>query len=143
MGRKKYIETPDKMRELFDEYKEHTKSNPRKENFYNAKEGKEVSISRETPLTMVGFENYVFNQKLNSELSHYFSNKDDRYSEYVAICSYIQREIRQDQIEGGMVGIYNPSITQRLNNLVDKQDLTSKGDKLSNAIEVEIVRNKK
>jgi hypothetical protein len=30
--------------------------------------------------------------------------------------------IRNDQIDGGMVGQYNPSITQRLNGLVEKTD---------------------
>jgi hypothetical protein len=69
---------------------------------------------------MEGFENYVFEQGLNSELSHYFSNKDNRYSDFVAICRAIRQSIRQDQIEGGMVGQYNPSITQRLNGLTEK-----------------------
>ena len=35
-------------------------------------------------------------------------------------------EIRQDQIEGGMSGIYNPSITQRLNGLTDKSEVMVK-----------------
>ena len=53
-----------------------------------------------------------------------FLNRDKRYSEFSAICSHIRKEIRRDQIEGGMVGQYNPSITQRLNNLVDKIEST-------------------
>ena len=37
----------------------------------------------------------------------------------------IKKEIRENQITGGMLGIYNPSITQRLNNLVEKvEDVT-------------------
>ena len=90
---------------------------------------------------MVGFENFVFSKGLNSELSHYFSNKDDRYSYYVAICSRIKGEIRQDQIDGGMAGIFNPSITQRLNNLVDRQDIKSDDKPLNNKLEIEIVRD--
>jgi hypothetical protein len=46
----------------------------------------------------------------------------NNYNEYQPICSRIKEQIRQDQIEGGMVGQYNPSITQRLNNLTDKQE---------------------
>jgi len=38
------------------------------------------------------------------------------------VCSRIKKSIRKDQIEGGMVGQYNPSITQRLNGLVEKQE---------------------
>jgi hypothetical protein len=69
---------------------------------------------------MEGFEVFCFNQGLNSELSHYFANYQGRYADFVAICAHIRKEIRADQIEGGMAGMYNPSITQRLNGLVDK-----------------------
>ena len=33
-----------------------------------------------------------------------------------------REEIREDQIIGGMLSFYNPSITQRLNGLVEKQE---------------------
>jgi hypothetical protein len=39
-----------------------------------------------------------------------------------------------------MVGQYNPSITQRLNGLTEKQDVTTGGEKL-NEIKVTIVGN--
>ena len=120
MGRTKLIETPERLLELFQEYKADTKDNPKTKNDFAGKDADEVFKRLERPLTMEGFEVYVFNAGFNSELSHYFSNKDDRYSDYVAICSHVKREIRADQIEGGMVGIYTPSITQRLNNLVEK-----------------------
>ena len=121
MGIKKYIESPDKLHQLFIEYKSKVKSNPRLKHTFVGKDGNSAYEELEVPLTMEGFENYVFEQGLNSELSHYFSNKDDRYTDFVAICTRIRQAIRQDQIEGGMVGQYNASITQRLNNLVDKQ----------------------
>jgi len=121
MGIKKYIESPDKLHQLFIEYKSKVKSNPRLKHTFVGKDGNSAYEELEVPLTMEGFENYVFEQGLNSELSHYFSNKDERYTDFVAICTRIRQAIRQDQIEGGMVGQYNASITQRLNNLVDKQ----------------------
>ncbi len=140
MAKKKYIETPEDMLELFEEYKTQTKSKPRHENFFYAKEGKEVAISRETPLTIEGFRN--FSRKKHKSVEHYFANTDNAYDDYRTVCSYIKDEIRQDQIEGGMVGIYNPSITQRLNNLVDKQDLTSKGQQIKDhEIKVNIVKD--
>jgi hypothetical protein len=74
----------------------------------------------ERPLTLEGFETYLFEKDIISDVSDYFENKDDRYSDYVPICRMIKKIIRKDQIEGGMVGQYNPSITQRLNNLVEK-----------------------
>lgn len=123
MGKPKYIETPEKMWELFLAYVDEVKSNPRIKVEYVGRNGDRVNTPLEVPLTMEGFEMYVFKQGLNTELSHYFSNKDDRYTNYVAICSRVRKAIRQDQIEGGMVGSYNASITQRLNGLTDKSEI--------------------
>lgn len=121
MAKHKYIKSPDEMWELFLQYREATKSNPIKVHDFVGKDAVDVYRLRERPLTMEGFENFVANiDGMPMELSHYFSNKDKRYSEYVAICSRITKSIRQDQIEGGMANIYNPSITQRLNGLSDK-----------------------
>jgi hypothetical protein len=119
---KKNIETPEILYDLFVEYKTYAKENPKKENFYNAKEGKEISITREIPYTMVGFENFVFSKGIISTLVNYFADSNNAYGKYSSICSRIRAEIKQDQIDGGMVGIYNTSITQRLNGLVDKQE---------------------
>ena len=79
-------------------------------------------------MTLEGFELYCWENDIISDLSDYFENKDKRYSDYVPICRAIKKTIRNDQIEGGMVGIYNPSITQRLNNLVEKTDTNTTGD---------------
>jgi hypothetical protein len=43
----------------------------------------------------------------------------------VTICTHIKEIVRQDQIEGGMVGQYNPSITQRLNGLKEQVEQTN------------------
>jgi hypothetical protein len=136
MGKNKYIETPERMWELFEEYIEDTKSKPRKKNDFAGKDAVEVIKLFEVPLTMEGFENFVAKKGIINDLGDYFSNKDKAYSKYSTICSRIKRTIRQDQIEGGMAGIYNPSITQRLNGLVDKteskNELTGKdGEKFS------------
>jgi hypothetical protein len=120
-GRGKFIETPEKMWELFESYRNKAKSNPRKKMVFVGKYGNQDYELLETPLTIEGFENYCADEGVVKDLGDYFQNKDGRYEEYAAICSRIKRVIRQDQIEGGMVGQYNSSITQRLNSLVDKQ----------------------
>ena len=74
---------------------------------------------------MEGFETYLFNKAIIGDLSHYFCNLDGRYQDFVAICHAIKKAIRQDQIDGGMAGIYNPSITQRLNNLIERTETTN------------------
>jgi len=42
------------------------------------------------------------------------------YDDFCEVCARIKNEIREDQITGGILSFYNPSITQRLNNLVEK-----------------------
>jgi hypothetical protein len=124
MGKRKYIETPEKMWEYFEQYKKETKSNPIQVQDYVGKDAEMVYRTKERPLTIDGFEVWLFKKGIISDLSNYFANSDNKYSEYSTICSHIKKEVRTDQIEGGMAGIYNPSITQRLNNLVERQENT-------------------
>jgi cellulase/cellobiase CelA1 len=128
MAKHKYIETPEKMWELFQAYKNEVKSNPIKKHVFVGKDGMADYEERERPLTMEGFENYCNKIDMIADMGHYFMNRDNAYDEYVTICRMIKREIRQDQIEGGMTMIYNPSITQRLNGLVEKQHVDSNID---------------
>ena len=125
-GRPKNISTPELMMEHFSDYVKETKANPFKVKDWVGKDAYEVKREKERPLTMEGFENYCFLNGIITDLSHYFCNLDNRYSEFVGVCSRIRLIIRQDQIEGGMANIYNPSITQRLNGLADKQEVTQK-----------------
>jgi hypothetical protein len=123
-GRYKLISSPEKMWELFVAYKESAKNKPILVQDFVGKDGQEVRRERERPLTMEGFECFVMDSTdINyPDLCHYFSGTNESYKDFFAVCSRIKREIRQDQISGGMAGIYNPSITQRLNGLTDKQE---------------------
>jgi hypothetical protein len=143
MGKNKYIESPDKMWELFTTYKNEVKQDFILVQDFVGKDGDEVNRKRERPLTLEGFECWCFDNDIISDLSQYFANTEGRYKDYQTICSRIRKSIRRDQIEGGMAGIYNPSITQRLNGLVDKihEDgnkevkITVRGDRHSNKAE--------
>jgi len=118
------VETPEKMWELFLEYQKQTKSNPRYKTQFVGRDGDMVKEPLERPLTLEGFENYCYD--IVGVVGQYFDNQNDLYDSYIAICRTIRKHIRQDQIEGGMVGQYNPSITQRLNGLVEKQEMAIK-----------------
>jgi len=126
MGKHKYIETPEKMWELFEKYKAYTKSRPILVQDFVGKDGDEVNRKKERPLTIDGFECWCYDNDIISDLSQYFANTEQRYNEYQTICSRIRKAVRTDQIEGGMAGIYNPSITQRLNGLTDKSEVMVK-----------------
>lgn len=117
------IDSPETLWKHFKAYKEWAEVNPRVIEDYVGKDA--IRVMREKPraLTMEDFEEFVAElPNMPVELSQYFANRDGRYEAFVPICSRIRRAIRADQISGGMAGIYNPSITQRLNGLVDKSE---------------------
>lgn len=120
MGLHKAIETPAILWDLFCAYELWAKDNPLKKHDFVGKDGDSVHRDLERPLTIEGFGRYCYKQGIIEYLKDYFSNRDERYNDFVPICSRIKEFIRADQIEGGMAGIYNPSITQRLNGLVEK-----------------------
>jgi len=118
----KYIETPEKMWELFLAYKKDVKDNPRFVYEYHGKDGEEKMKPLERPLTIEGFSCYLSENNVTTNLHDYLANTNNAYSDYSSICRAIKEQIRRDQIEGGMVGQYNPSITQRLNGLKEQTE---------------------
>jgi hypothetical protein len=123
VGRPRNLESPEQLYELFLRYKADVKANPRIKYVYGGKEFEERAEPLERPLTMEGFEVFCWDEV--GCVDDYFLNRDKRYGEFTAICSRIRREIRNDQITGGMVGQYNASITQRLNNLKEQVENTN------------------
>jgi hypothetical protein len=108
-----------------------------KGNRQSLQSGKVVQEKLRVPLTYEGFETFCYEQGVT--VDHYFRNTNGAYEDYCGICQRVKKIIRQDQIEGGMVGQYNPSITQRLNNLTEKTDVTSNGENI-NEIKISIIR---
>jgi DNA polymerase II small subunit/DNA polymerase delta subunit B len=123
VGRPRNLDSPEQLYELFKKYKEDVKANPRIKSVFGGKEFEERAEPLERPLTMEGFEIFCWDEV--GVVEDYFMNRDKRYSEFTAICSRIRKEIREDQITGGMVGQYNASITQRLNNLKEQVEQTN------------------
>lgn len=122
MAKHKYIETPERLWELFEIYAKKTKETPITVHDFVGKDGRSDYREKERPLTIEGFECYLYDEGIIGDLSNYFANSNDKYSEFSTICSRIRKVVRNDQIQGGMTGIYNPSITQRLNGLVEKTE---------------------
>lgn len=126
-GRPKNIESPEILWQYFLKYKESVVKNPILVHDFVGKDADEVRRERQRPLTMEGFENWLEDNEIINNLSNYLANSNNAYSDFSTICSRIKRNIRQDQIEGGMAGVYNPSITQRLNSLVEKTETKIEG----------------
>jgi hypothetical protein len=120
------FQTPLELENAFEKYKESLKleSNQWLKVQYVGKEGDRVTDPQKVPYTLEGFKRYC--RKHYGEVQHYFDNTDKYYDEFCVICRAIREEIREDQIIGGLLGFYNPSITQRLNGLTDKSEMTVK-----------------
>lgn len=125
MARPNKIDSPEHLWELFENYKRETKLNPIMKHTFVGKEGRSEFTELERPLTIDGFECYCAEIGVIGDLSHYFANTNGRYKRFLTIASRIRKEVRNDQIGGGMAGIYNSSITARLNNLVEKKEITN------------------
>ena len=129
--------TEDQFIELFIEWKDYLENNPIKKQVFVGKDGRHDYELIPRPYTLEGFLNFAEEKVCN--VHQYFENRDNRYSTYVDICTRIKRTIRQNQIENGLAGLYNPSITQRLNNLTEKTDVTTNGEAI-NEIKISIIR---
>ena len=123
VGRPRNLDSPEQLYELFERYKRDVKANPRIKSVFGGKEFEERAEPLERPLTMEGFEIFCWHEV--GCVEDYFKNTNKAYEEFSPICSRIRKEIRRDQIEGGMVGQYNPSITQRLNGLKEQVEQTN------------------
>lgn len=118
------FKTPEELEIVWNSYKESLKQEALEwtKVQYVGKDGDRREDPMKLPYTMEGFEVYCYNN--HGCVNQYFDNKDGYYGDFVTICSHIRKEIRANQITGGLLGIYNPSITQRLNGLAEKSEVT-------------------
>ena len=120
MAKKKYIETPEKMWELFQAYKKEVKDNPRVKVEYVGRNGEKVETPIERPLIIEGFKTYCAYQV--GSIQHYWINYEGNYDEYQPIITRIKEEIRAEQIDGAMVSAYNSNLTARVNNIKEQTE---------------------
>lgn len=125
------FKSPDDLEKAWNEYKDSliAEAENWKKVQYVGKEGERKADAQKLPLTFDGFSIYC--RKHYGNVHQYFEQKDGYYQEFVEICRAIKEEIRNDQITGGLLGFYNPSITQRLNNLTEKTEVVQKTVKVS------------
>lgn len=129
MGKRKYIETPEQLWDLFVNYKKQTKSKPKLVQDYVGKDAEMVYREKEVPLTMVGFECFVLDnvEKMTyPDLTEYFEGKNESYKDYFPISSRIRKEIESDLTTGGLTMIYSQNLTARITGLVDKTETSVK-----------------
>lgn len=118
---------PEELEKVFKSYKEDLKQKAKQweKIQYVGKDGSKKTDYPKLPLTLEGLKRYCWDEKIGN-IEQYFLNQGSLYNDFIGICSRIKNEIREDQIQGGLLGFYNPSITQRLNGLVEKSEVNAK-----------------
>lgn len=122
------FKTPEELEKVWIRYKEDIKVKELdwKKVQYVGKDGERVTDPVKIPYTLEGLKRFCWDEGIGN-IEQYFTNQDEIYTDFIGICSRIKNEIREHQIIGGMNGFFNPSITQRLNGLVDKKETEVKG----------------
>ena len=135
MAKPKYIKTPEELYQLFESYTLDTKQRVR--TIPKATNKGVLYEEHVPPLTIDGFKTYA--NKQGSDINRYWYNVDGTLNDYVSIVTRIKEEIRNDQVEGALVGQYQQNIVARLNNLTEKTDVTTNGEAI-NEIKISIIR---
>lgn len=116
----KNIETPERMWELFCEYKAWCKSNPRIENVVIQREMVTMERKLERPLTWNGFDTWLCDNGIIQDTEHYRANQGGAYTKYLGVITRIRKAMDTDKFEGATVGIYNANIIARDLGLTEK-----------------------
>jgi hypothetical protein len=123
VGRPKAFNSPEDLWEAFEKYRKDTKDNPLLVHDFVGKDGTEIYRKKEVPLTIEGFKGFLFESPEYKcwDIDNYL---DGTHKNFIGISARIKEAIRKDQLKGGMAGIYNASLTARINGLVDKVEKT-------------------
>jgi len=136
MAKKKYLESPEKLLELWEEYKDSVGYDQIEQ---STTKGEIVTLNVKRPFLKSGFEVFCF-YKLGFGIGQYLDNQDKAYEEYLDVITCIRREWETDQVSGTLTGRFKaPNLTARLNNLKEQTDVTSNSEKIE-SISVTIVK---
>jgi hypothetical protein len=119
--KQKYIESPEKLWQMWEEYKKEIDSAPDIEEVVTAK-GDIVHKAIKKPYLRVGFEAYVF-RAYGFHVKQYLENQDKLYDSYMGVVTHIRNEYENDQLSGTLTGRYKaPNLIARMHGLVEKTE---------------------
>lgn len=137
MGKPKYIESPEKLWELFQRYKESLRTDTWKKIEYVGRDGDEKHTPVIMPMTIDGFKTFCsYEIDDHVTIQHYWNNTDNAYDNYRTIVARIKEEIRSQQITGALTGFFNPNLTARINGITEKTENEHKVE--SNQLQITI-----
>lgn len=120
--KQKYIESPERMWELFLEYKEHESSTPYTEQNWVGKDGHEVHKKIMKHISFDGFEGWLCENGIINDLGDYASNKDGRYQSYATIIARIRKVCRGRLLTAAVSGVANGNVVSRYLGIKDGTD---------------------
>lgn len=110
--------TPETLEARFEEYVNWAEANPI---YINKVSGGEIiPVPTDRPLSLVGF--CVFADIVENTFREY-----EKLEEFSSVTTRARTAFANSQIEGALVGAYNPNIVARLQGLADRQDVTTNG----------------
>lgn len=129
-GRDKIFATPDILWDAACEYFEACIKNPIIKVDWVGGMAKRINRPIERPFTITGLCIFLH---VNTK---YFNELKERASEdYAEVITRIEETIYSQKFSGAAAGIFNPNIIARDLGLVDKTDVTTKGDKVGQGID--------
>jgi hypothetical protein len=123
----KYIQTPEKLWELFETYKTITLKDKITLPQSHVKLGV-VYLDYYPPLTEQDFERWLANEGVISVIRDYFTNRDNRYDDYVTIISRIKNEIYAHNFKYASIGAFKENLIARQLGLTDSQKMDLKAE---------------
>lgn len=124
-SKKKYVDSPENLLKLWDEYKAHIDQNPDVQEVATSRDVQTIRIKK--PYLRQGFESYVF-RKYGFHIHQYIDNWKGAYDSYLGIVTHVKNEWQTDQIEGTLTGRYKaPNLVARINGLTESQKTEQSG----------------
>jgi hypothetical protein len=121
-GHTKYIETPEKLWDLFCDYVKHEHNSPMYKREYVGKDGNVVDTPLPVPITFEGFECWLQDNGVISNLSNYETNKDGSYDDYQPTLTRIKKNCFVQNFKGASVGLFNAGLIGKKLGLVEKSE---------------------
>jgi len=113
MSKHKYIESPEKLWQLFEQYVKHEAQNPMFKVEYVGKDGEQVNTPLQVPITFEGFECWLADNDIIQDLGDYSKNDDNRYTDYAPIITRIRKNCFVQNYKGASVGLFNANLIAR------------------------------
>ena len=127
------FEKPEDMWKAFEGYlqwaKDESKNWPKIQ--YVGKDGKKREDFPVIPLSIEDFKTYCWNH--HGDIGRYLKKRDDSsemFEQFAPIVTRIRDHIRGQQIRGGLLAVFNPNLTARINGIKDVSDVTTDGKSL-------------